>query len=306
MNPLHCMQLCHRLVRMSGKGILLFKGTHCVASRSTLVGQMKQMKTARWLAFLAVVISGSAAAQDAKLEVVGTGDGFEILRALADRYSKTVPNVRVEIPPSIGSGGGIAAVVARRAELGRIARKLSNEEREAGIVYTPIASLPSAFFTHPSAGVQSLTFIQLVEIYAGRVTNWKEVGGTDIRIRVICREDIDSTLVVLRSSMPGWKTLEITERSKIATSTQEAIETARRSPGAIAFGPYEIHLESGLQVLKIEGMHPLDKNYPSKNELALIHLNQSISAPAAEFLKFSVAEKAQQIISEHGGVPASK
>ena len=264
------------------------------------------MKTACWLAFLGILISGQAAAQDVKLDVVGTGDGLAILRALADHYSKTVPSVRVDVPPSIGSGGGIAAVAARRAELGRIARKLSNDEREAGIVYTPIASLPSTIFAHPSAGVQSLTSSQLADIYAGHITNWKELGGADLRIRVIRREDIDSTLVVLRDSMPGWKTLEITERSKMTTSTQEAIETARRNPGAIAFAPYEKSLENGLQVLKIDGLHPLEKSYPSKNELALIHMNQSVSAWAAEFLKFSIGEKAHQIISEHGGVPASK
>ena len=261
---------------------------------------------AGWLAFLGILISGPAASQDTKLEVVGTGDGLEILRALADHYSKTIPNVRVNIPPSIGSGGGIAAVGARRAELGRIARKLSDAEHEAGIVYTPIASLPSTFFAHPSAGVQSLTSTQLAAIFAGRITNWKEVGGADSRIRVIRREDIDSTLIVLRESMPGWSTLEITGRSKMATSTQEAIGSARSVPGAIGFAPYENNLEKGLQVLKIDGMHPLEKNYPSKNELALIHMNHSVSVWAAEFLKFSVGEKAQQIISEHGGVPASK
>src|SRR5215204_5017330 len=144
----------------------------------------------------------------------------------------------VTIPPSIGSGGGIAAVGAGKASLGRVARTLTEAELGRGLVYTPVLRLPSAIFVHPSAQATDLTAAQLVDIYAGKITNWKEVCGTDLRIRVVRREEADSTLTVLRDSMPGWKDLAITERSKLATSTQEAIETVRLVEGAIGFGPF--------------------------------------------------------------------
>ena len=114
-------------------------------------------------------------------------------------------------------------------------------------------------FLRTDANVQSITSDQLVGIYVGRITNWKEVGGSDLRIRVIRREDIDSSLVILRQSMPGWRTLAITDRSKMAISTQEAIETAQAVPGAIGFGPYSKELENGLVVLKVDNLHPLDR-----------------------------------------------
>ncbi len=263
------------------------------------------MRKAIVLALFGLVIPTALSSQTTTLEIVGTGDGLEILRALARQYSKANSTIQVEIPPSIGSGGGIAAVGAGRAELGRVARELSNAEREAGVVYVPIARMPSVFIVHPTAKVKSVTPAQLVDIYAGRVTNWKDVGGADLRIRVIRREDIDSTLTVLRQTMPGWKDLAITERSKMATSTQEAIDSTRSVPGAIGFAPYSRTLENGLSVLQIGGVHPLSSAYPSNNVLALIYLAGSVSPVAADFVKYSLGNEARQIISDHGGVPTS-
>ena len=264
------------------------------------------MKKMLLVAVIALLIPLQALAETVKIEVVGTGDGLEILRAIASYYSKANPQVLIEAPPSVGSGGGIAAVGSGRAVLGRVARELTEVEREAGIVYTPIARLPSTFFTHPNVQVASITVEQLADIYSGHITNWKIVGGPDHPIRVIRREDIDSTLIVLRNTMPGWKTLAITERSKIALTTQDAIETAQKVPGAIGFAPYSKDLQSGVAVLKIGGIHPLQPEYPSTNVLALIHMDRMITHHAADFLKFSVGEQAGEVISHYGGVPARK
>ena len=55
---------------------------------------------------------------------------------------------------------------------------------------------------------------------------------------MVRREEADSTLLVLRQSMPGWDKLVITGRSKMALTTQESIETVRKVRGAIGTGPY--------------------------------------------------------------------
>src|SRR5882757_4509048 len=129
--------------------------------------------------------------QAADLSVVGTGDGIDLLRALGAAYTAAHPDTNVIVPPSIGSGGGIAAVGSGKEVLGRIARPLSDSEKEAGLVATPVFRLPSAFFVHRSAGVDRLTSAQLADIYRGKVTNWRDVGGADARVRVVRREDQD-------------------------------------------------------------------------------------------------------------------
>src|SRR3954454_3855402 len=106
------------------------------------------------------------------LSVVGTGDGIDLLRALGAAYTADHPDTNVIVPPSIGSGGGGAAVGANKEVLARVGRPLSESEKEAGLVATPVFRLPSAFFVHRSAGVTSLTTAQLADIYNGKITNW--------------------------------------------------------------------------------------------------------------------------------------
>src|SRR3712207_2081463 len=239
----------------------------------------------------------------AELAVVGTGDGIEVLKALSGAFNKMESTTEVTIPPSIGSGGGIAAVGAGKAALGGVARTLTEAGTARGLIYTPVARLPSAVFVHPSAGVTGLTAAQLVDVYAGRVTNWKEIGGTDVRIRVVRREEADSTFTVLRASMPGWKDLAITERSKLATSTQEAIETVRLVEGAIGFGPFTRTLEQGTVVLKIDGHHPTDAGYASGAVLAFIHTDATVTPDARAFMAFARSAPGKDIIRSFGGLP---
>src|SRR5881394_2647518 len=219
--------------------------------------------------FAALCLSANAQAGD--LAVVGTGDGIDLLRALGAAYTADHPETNVIVPPSVGSGGGIAAVGSDKEVLARIARPLSDSEKEAGLIATPVFRLPSAFFVHRSAGVTSLTSEQLAGVYSGKITNWRDVGGQDVRIKVVRREDADSTLLVLRQSMPGWKNLAITEKSKTAVTTQDCIDTVKEVAGAIGFGPFTRALEMELAVLKIDGRHPTERDYPSAVTLSFVH-----------------------------------
>jgi phosphate transport system substrate-binding protein len=253
------------------------------------------------LALALAMTSNPASADD--LQIVGTGDGIDLLRALGADFMQQEKSDRVEIPPSIGSGGGIAAVAARKAVLGRVARKLTAPEIASGLTYVPFVRLPSAFFVHPGAGVTTLTSDQLADVYAGRVTKWSELGGADLPIKVVRREDSDSTLTVLRVMMPGWKDLQITEKSKTSTTTQDAIETVRDVAGAIGFGPYSATLEPGVTVLKINGHHPLEPAYPSSAELALIYKDGAITPGAQAFVDYAKSAKARTVMTRLGSVP---
>lgn len=241
-----------------------------------------------------------------ELKVVGTGDGVDMLRMVADEYSATKPDMRVEIPPSIGSGGGIAAVGSGRAAVGRIARSLSDSERASKVVAIPIANIPSAFFVNKQVGISALSAADVAGVFEGRFVNWKELGGPDMRIRVVRREDEDSTLGALRAGMPGWKDLALTDKSKVATTTQEAIETVRDTAGAIGFGPFSRQLPSDLTVLRIDGRKPVDPDYPAKVVLSLIYNSELTDKESMDFVTFASSKKAQDIIRSFGAVPTSK
>jgi phosphate transport system substrate-binding protein len=249
----------------------------------------------------AIVLCATAHAGD--LTVVGTGDGIDLLRAVGTAYMTDHPGTNVIVPPSIGSGGGIAAVNSDKEVLARVARPLSDSEKDAGLVATPVFRLPSAFFVHRGAGVSGLTSAQLAAVYAGKITNWKDVGGADLRIRVVRREEQDSTLLVLRQSMPGWKDLALTDKSKTAVTTQECMNTVKDVEGAIGFGPFTRALEGELTVLKIDGRYPTDRDYPSAVTVAFVHKAATVTPDAKTFIGYAKATKAKSVLTDMGAVP---
>jgi phosphate transport system substrate-binding protein len=258
------------------------------------------------LALLVALVSLPSFAGAKELSVVGTGDGIELLRALGAAYSADNPQMTILVPPSIGSGGGLAAVGGDKEVLARIARPLTESERALGMVATPMFRLPSAFFVHRGADVSDLTAQQLAGIYAGKIVNWAEVGGANLRIKVVRREDADSTLTVLRQSMPGWKDLAITEKSKTAMTTQDCINTVREVEGAIGFGPYTAALAMELTVLKIDGKYPTDHDYPSAVTVSLVHKQATVTPDASQFIDYVKTARAKALLTSMGGVPATQ
>ena len=87
------------------------------------------MSKATRLLLAAPIAVMSLTAHAGDLSVVGTGDGIDLLRALGAAYTADHPDTNVIVPPSIGSGGGIAAVGSGKEVLGRIARPLSDGEK---------------------------------------------------------------------------------------------------------------------------------------------------------------------------------
>ncbi len=258
------------------------------------------------LCTLAALAAFSVPATATELAVVGTGDGIDVLRAIGAAYATEKPRLTIVVPPSIGSGGGLAAVGSEREVLARVARPLSENERALGLVETPVFRLPSAFFVHASVGLTSITSEQLAAIYSGRLTNWREIGGADLRVKVVRREDNDSTLLVLRQSMPGWKELALTDKSKMATTTQEAISTVKAVEGSIGFGPYTRSLEPEVTVLKIDGRFPTDEGYPSAVTVSFVHKQTTVTQDAKEFIAYARSEKARRLLASMGGVPVTR
>src|SRR5262245_9875847 len=264
------------------------------------------MTCTRVIGAAAALVAAWSSAAAGELPVVGTGDGIEVLRVLGAAYTADNPQTIVRVPPSIHSSGGVAAVGSDREVLGRIARPLAESEKAAGLIAVPVFRLPAAIYLHRGAGVTNLSAKQLADIYAGTGTNWREVGGADLRIKVVRREDVDSTLNVLRGTMPGWKGLTITEKSKTATTTQDGVDTVKSVEGAIGFGPYTRELEDNLVVLRVDGKHPTDRDYPSAVTRSIIYKETTITPEARKFLEFFGTAKARTLLANMGSVPIAE
>lgn len=269
------------------------------------------MKRSAFLALsslLASLLAFAPAASAENVEVVGTGDGIPVFKALSAAFTAKHPEIAIVVPPSIHSSGGIREVGTDRAILGRIARPLKKDEETLQLRTVPVFRVPVIFYTHPSAGIKSLSTEQLVGIFSGAVSNWREVGGADLRIKVVRREEIDSTLAVLRDTLPGWKELRFNpDRSKLATSTQDAFASVRAVAGAIGFGPYTADLVgSGLKVIAVNGIAPTDLRYPSAVTLSLIYRDATVTKSALAFVDFIFTPAGKKAILENGAIPLTR
>ena len=229
-----------------------------------------------------------------------------ILQNLADAFKKGHPQHTINIPESIGSSGGIKSVGNDKHRLGRVARPIKEREKAYGLTYLPIARFPVVFFVNPDVTVDDLTQRQILDIYSGKVNNWKTVGGADAKIRVVRREEGDSSLRILRTTFPGFSGITITPFSKTTTFTQENLEFINQKSGTIGFGPFADALIADVKILSIDHLQPTDDAYPSHGVLALIFKANQRRGIVAAFIDFVFTPNGMAAIRSGHGIPYKK
>jgi len=238
------------------------------------------------------------------LEIPGTGDGLSLLRDLAKAYHHIHPGDTIYLPDSIGSSGGIQRVLEESAQLARVARR--PKPGEPALSYQPWAKVPVAFYTHKALTLEGVSGKQVLDIWSGRLTNWQQIGGADEKIRVIDREQGDSSKRALWRSLPGFRQLKLRPDRLIATTTQAALEAVSIYKGAIGYGPASGAVNRRLHLLKLDGRAPGDTGYPLNNTLAFV-FRQGLSNPVAtRFIGFVLSAAGGEIIRRHGALPVKQ
>jgi phosphate transport system substrate-binding protein len=262
---------------------------------------MKKIVSLIFVLSVMVVLTGPVMAET--ITIVGTGSGMQVLKMVGEAFSQNNPGVIIEVPDSIGSGGGIKAVGNDKNIIGRVARGIKEKEKHYGLSYVPFTKMPIVFFVNKSAGVSDLTPQQICDIYSGKVTNWAEVGGNKGKIRVIRREDGDSSLSVLLKGFPGFKDIALTKKSKTTFSDPETCKTCEETKNAIAFGTYINAKNYNVDILTINGEGPTDMTYPYSGTLALIFKEMNKKGHVEKFVEFATSEGAHDTIKKSGGLP---
>ncbi len=260
---------------------------------------MNRMMIGVALCVLAVV--SSVAAEE--ITIVGTGSGVAILGAIGEAFGQTNPDVKIIIPESIGTGGGIKAVGRDEFLLGRVARELQEKEKPYGLTYVAYAKYPVVFFVNKSVSVTNLTAQQVLDIYSGKITNWKEVGGNDASIRIVQRQEGDSSLEVLFAAFPGFKELVVTEKAKTTFSDPETEETVLNTENVIAYGSYSNVKNLDVTTLTIDGKSPTDADYPYVGTLGLVYKEANYTGNIKTFIEFATSDAANDVIISAGGIP---
>jgi len=143
---------------------------------------------------LAVPLSGCSGGSSAEHQLIVTGSTtiLPIAEVAAEDYHAIHPDENVLVS-GVGSSAGIENVSSGTSDIGTSSRELKDEERDLGLVDTPVAYDAIAVIVNPSNPVDSLTTAQVKAIFQGTITNWNEVGGPDMEIGLVNRDEASGT-----------------------------------------------------------------------------------------------------------------
>ena len=240
------------------------------------------------------------------LVIPGTGDSQVLLHKLAQLYTKNRPGIPVEIPESIGSGGGIRSVITGKNEIARVARPLTEKESAQGLKSRIFAQAPVVFAVNPGvAGAESLSLEQILGVYSGKIQQWDALGGVG-KIYAMNREEGDSSRTVLENFIPGFKEISVPAGATVY-STPEAVQTLMASPNTIGYLPMPAAVGTGLRMLQVQGIAPSAANVRQKKYQLVIPLalvwKDTLSPRAQDFLDFLSSPAARKLMLDNGAIP---
>ena len=228
--------------------------------------------------------------------VGGTGANQEILRIIASEFMKLNPDCVIEVPDTIGSGGGIKAVSNGAIDIARVARELKDTEKIDGLVYREFGLSPVVFATNRNTDIDNLSMSQVYDIYRGTQNNWQAFGGGNQRIYVIGRENGDSSLSEIQKIMKEFQNLEYSAQLLVVNKDTMMIDRLSQKPGAIGYGSLSNMKAANLNVLSIDNIEPLDPAYRIHSHFAFVYFPEKLSPAARKFLDFVYSDAGKRIL----------
>ena len=188
--------------------------------------------------------------------------GSTALQPLAEQVAKSFqeknPNVTITVQGG-GSGAGLSQVSDGSAQIGN--SDVFAEEKDGidatKLVDHKVAVVGIAPVVNSDVQITSLTKEQLRNIFTGKVTNWKEVGGNDEKIVVINRATGSGTRAVFEKSiLDGQDAVQATEQDSNGT-VQKIVKT---TPGSISYLAFAYLDSDGIKALDLNKVHPNKQN----------------------------------------------
>ncbi len=187
--------------------------------------------------------------------MVGSTSMEKFATALSEVFMEKYPSVTVQAE-FVGSGAGIEAVTNGSADIGNSSRNLKDEEKAKGVVENIVAIDGIAVVSDPANAVDNLTKDQLISIYNGTTTIWKDLGGADQPIVVIGRESGSGTRTAFEELL---KLEDACKYSNELDSTGAVMAKAASTPGAIGYVSLDV-LDDTVKTLKLEDKEPTPEN----------------------------------------------
>jgi phosphate transport system substrate-binding protein len=274
---------------------------------------MKKMLNIVVVAAVLALSSGVMAASDKILQIDGSTTVGPIGDAFAEVFLGQYPGLKITVKKT-GSGDGAAALIDGRTDIAMMSRFLKPDEFKKAVdkgvmpVAHVIAMDGVCMIVHPSNPVKALTMDQIKDIYLGKITNWKEVGGTDMPIVIISRDSSSGTFEVFSEKV--MKKQDLAKSVEYVNANPQAHARVSTTPGAIGYVGLGF-VDEKVKALKVNDVMP-DKNtiatgvYPISRPLYLFTNGYpELGSMAHKFCTFYLTPKGQDIITAKGFIPVT-
>ena len=189
------------------------------------------------------------------IAMAGSTSMEKLANAVAEAFMEKYPGVSVTAEFT-GSSAGIESLEGGSVDIGNSSRSLKDEEKAAGCVENIVAIDGIAVVLDPANTVTDLTQDQLVQIYKGEVTNWKDLGGSDEPIVVVGREAGSGSSGACEELL-GLEA--VWQYANELDSTGAVIAKVASTPGAIGYASLDA-VDDTIIAAKLNGVEPTEEN----------------------------------------------
>ncbi|TPG60274.1 hypothetical protein EAH89_02470 [Roseomonas nepalensis] len=243
------------------------------------------------------------------LRVGGTGGATALLAHLGKPFTRQT-GIVVEVIPSLGSGGGIAATADGVLDLAVSGRPLSAAEKARGLVQAAAVRTPYVLATSHRAP-PAMTESEVVGAYASETASWPD--GSPIKL--VLRPRAESDNQVLAALFPGMGAALDGARRRpelpVAATDQDNADAAEGLRGSLIGTTYTqvVMEERNLRMIAIGGVAPSIESFESgayrhTKVFHVIHA-QRPGGVAERFVRFLRSEEGVRALREAGCLPAA-
>lgn len=281
----------------------------------------------------AVLIFSGCKKKETAEKVVITVKGSDTMVNLAQKWAEVYmgknPSISIQVTGG-GSGTGIAALLNKTTDLANASREIKESELEKakkqGVEPTQyqVALDGIAVIVHPNNKVDNLTIQQLSDIFTGKITNWKQVGGENLPITLYGRENSSGTYEFFKEHVLGKDEKDM--QKDYATSTQVLQGTAAlgesvaRDVKGIGYGGVGYFAErNDVKILHVKADQKSEAVVPSENgkvnyeviwnkkysisRYLYCYTDQNAKPELKAYLDFIVSAEGQNVVKQMEYIP---
>ncbi|MFP4482320.1 MAG: phosphate ABC transporter substrate-binding protein [Thermovirgaceae bacterium] len=252
-------------------------------------------------------IAGAAFAGD--LVIKGSTTVLPIGQAAAEKFMEAHPDTSISVSGG-GSGNGIKAIIDQTTDIAMASRFIKDKEVktavEGGAYPVPFAVAIDALLpvVHPDNPVKDLTIQQLHDIYAGKTTNWKDLGGPDKKILPVTRDTSSGTFEVWKSKIMDGE--RIIPSAQVVASNGAMVQSVSGNPAAVGYIGIG-YLDSSVKSVTVDGTEgnnetSISGEYPLTRHLFMFTPGWP-TGDAMDFINYVLSDAGQEIVASTGYVP---